>query len=86
MDDAGYEHRRTIGFKAGVSSDKNDDLALSARERGLKKSGHDVAEKGVEARTWEFELKTASADDGGGGQQSHARKGKKAKVDLDRLE
>lgn len=33
----GYEHRRTIGFKEGVSSAANDDLSLSARERGEKK-------------------------------------------------
>lgn len=33
----GYEHRRTVGFKEGVSSAPNDDLKLSARERGEKK-------------------------------------------------
>lgn len=33
----GYEHRRTVGFKEGVSSEKNDDLVLSARERGEKR-------------------------------------------------
>ncbi|SCZ89779.1 BZ3500_MvSof-1268-A1-R1_Chr9g10590 [Microbotryum saponariae] len=33
----GYEHRRTVGFKEGVSSEKNDDLQLTARERGEKR-------------------------------------------------
>ncbi|ORY90293.1 hypothetical protein BCR35DRAFT_323727 [Leucosporidium creatinivorum] len=33
----GYEHRRTVGFKEGVSSEKNDDLTLTARERGEKR-------------------------------------------------
>lgn len=66
----GYEHRRTVGFKEGVSSGRNEDLVLSARERGLKKGGVETApapgggEEDVEARkgkkgamrTWEFEL------------------------------
>ena len=33
----GYEHRRTVGFKDGVSSGKNEDLNLTARERGEKR-------------------------------------------------
>lgn len=33
----GYEHRRTIGYVPGVSSLPNDDLNLSAKERGEKK-------------------------------------------------
>jgi 25S rRNA (uracil2634-N3)-methyltransferase len=44
-----YEHRRTIGYKEGVSSGKNEDLALTARERGEKrrveKEGLERAEK-----------------------------------------
>ncbi|KAL8291232.1 hypothetical protein RQP46_002210 [Phenoliferia psychrophenolica] len=34
----GYEHRRTVGFKEGVSSGANEDLLLSARERGEKRT------------------------------------------------
>ncbi|SCV69901.1 BQ2448_1295 [Microbotryum intermedium] len=33
----GYEHQRTVGYKEGVSSEKNDDLQLTARERGEKR-------------------------------------------------
>ena len=42
----GYEHRRTVGFKEGVSSGANDDLSLSARQRGEKRS--EKSEKKVE--------------------------------------
>lgn len=69
MDYEGYEHRRTIGFKEGVSSGKNEDLELSARERGEKrrqekeqkereereKNGKRGSGKAL-IRTWEFEL------------------------------
>ncbi|KAK4699125.1 25S rRNA (uracil2634-N3)-methyltransferase, partial [Phenoliferia sp. Uapishka_3] len=41
----GYEHRRTVGFKEGVSSAANEDLLLSARERGEKKAMKDDGEK-----------------------------------------
>lgn len=64
----GYEHRRTIGFKEGVSSGANDDLVLSARERGEKKreekeekDREERMKKGGDERkgtmrTYEFEL------------------------------
>lgn len=42
----GYEHRRTVGFKEGVSSGKNEDLVLSARERGEKRKEVEVVEEG----------------------------------------
>lgn len=63
----GYEHRRTIGFKEGVSSAANDDLSLTAKQRGEKKraekeevdkdvrSENGRVERGV-MRTYEFEL------------------------------
>lgn len=50
----GYEHRRTVGFKDGVSTGENDDLTLTARERGLKKAGALEGDKKTPAaiRTW----------------------------------
>lgn len=73
----GYEHRRTIGFKEGVSSGKNEDLSLSARERGEKrreekegKERDEKEERGEKSmgkgamRTYEFELaEQGDADD-----------------------
>lgn len=64
----GYEHRRTIGFKEGVSSAANDDLTMSARQRGEKrreekeeKDREEKEKRGSEdrkgaMRTVEFEL------------------------------
>lgn len=72
----GYEHRRTIGFKEGVSSNANDDLTMTARERGEKKreakeeiEQEERLKRGAEERkgtmrTYEFELvPVADADD-----------------------
>lgn len=58
----GYEHRRTIGYKAGVSSEKNDDLTLTARERGEKKR----AEKEEKDRQEKEERDGAEANRRGG--------------------
>lgn len=77
LDYEGYEHRRTIGFKEGVSSGKNEDLSLSARERGEKrreekegKEREEKEERGEKSmgkgamRTYEFELvEQGDADD-----------------------
>lgn len=64
----GYEHRRTVGYVAGVSSGANEDLTLTARERGLKRREEKEAKEraakeervGTAAkgsiRTTEFEL------------------------------
>ncbi|GAA6043450.1 hypothetical protein JCM8097_002864 [Rhodosporidiobolus ruineniae] len=66
----GYEHRRTIGWDEKRSSERNDDIRLTAKERNAKRfsnsgagggggggGGKDGA-KGKEPlmRTWEFEL------------------------------
>lgn len=74
----GYEHRRTIGFKEGISSNANDDLSLSAKQRGEKrreekeeKEREERSKSGKEERkgsmrTYEFELvvqEEKSADD-----------------------
>jgi len=64
----GYEHRRTVGYVAGVSSRANEDLTLTARERGLKRREEKEAKEREEKeermgtaakgaiRTTEFEL------------------------------
>ncbi|KAK4049643.1 hypothetical protein OIO90_005402 [Microbotryomycetes sp. JL221] len=40
----GYEHRRTIGYKEGVSSGANEDLTLTAKERGERKRAEKEAQ------------------------------------------
>ncbi|BGP17299.1 hypothetical protein JCM10213_009097 [Rhodosporidiobolus nylandii] len=77
----GYEHRRTLGWDEKISSGKNEDLLLTAKERAAKRFGADGAKGGKAAqegkkeppmRTWEFELvyareKRIAAERGGGG-------------------
>jgi 25S rRNA (uracil2634-N3)-methyltransferase len=55
----GYAHRRTIGWKEGLSTDRCEDIFLSARERRQRRSGDkEDAEINVgEARTWELLVK-----------------------------
>lgn len=56
----GYAHRRTKGFKEGLSTSNNEDVLLSARERRGGGGGGGVGVGGagmkgeVELRTWEF--------------------------------
>ncbi|GAA5981476.1 hypothetical protein JCM11641_004775 [Rhodosporidiobolus odoratus] len=58
----GYEHRRTLGFDEKLSSGRNEDLKLTAKERQAKKfggaavGGESKGEKAGAMRTWEFEL------------------------------
>ncbi|KAM0751670.1 hypothetical protein T439DRAFT_347464 [Meredithblackwellia eburnea MCA 4105] len=68
LDYPGYEHRRTIGFKEGVSEGGNEDLKFSARERGVRKFGGkvgrtEVKEKAGGMRTWELELVIPEEED-----------------------
>lgn len=44
----GYEHRRTVGWKEGVSSGPNEDLDLSARERGERRGAGAAADRRAE--------------------------------------
>jgi 25S rRNA (uracil2634-N3)-methyltransferase len=56
----GYAHRRTIGWKEGISTDGCEDVFLSASERKKRRSSGDKDDgdvKAGEARTWELVLK-----------------------------
>ncbi|KAK4050400.1 hypothetical protein OIV83_003470 [Microbotryomycetes sp. JL201] len=58
----GYEHRRTIGYREGLSSGPNEDLTLTAKERGERKRAEKEAQERLEK---EERLGTELAKKGG---------------------